>query len=309
MGKYNKIRHELNRNLDLAAREKQAPKADSIKHYRDIADRFSKWAEKEEGTKRIDPEKYHDLAQRYIDERISRGLSADTIHTDVAALARAMEVKMNSFSYPMRSTPTKGRESETHSSEKTARLEVVRDKIGIRLNEYQNLKHEDLKERDGHLYVEVRQGKGGKYQEQFIRPEYEKDVREFFGDVRGEKGYILSKEEREAAKEAGTHAGRREYAREMYEYFLRLPEKEKQYFRNEMKDRFEKNPKKAEKESYKTYTERLNRTPTYHTRGNNRNRLEAQGRPTHFDREALMMTSVFCLAHYREDVTVKNYLI
>lgn len=309
MGKFNKVAHVMNRNLDLLGRQKDAPKADSIKHYKDIADRFSKWAEKEMGTKRIDPALYHDLAQQYIDTRISRGLSADTIHTDVAALSKAMGVKMNTFSYPMRSAPTKGRGGETHSNEKIARLEAVKDKIGIRMSEYRDLKEHDLLERDGRLYVIVEQGKGGKYQEQFIRPEYEKDVREFFKDVRGKDGYILSKEERDAAKDAATHAGRREYAREMYEYFRTLPEREKEYFRHELEERFKENPIKAERNSYKTYIERLDRSPIYYTRGSNRDRLLEQGRDTCFDREALMMTSVFCLAHYREDVTVKNYLI
>ena len=46
----------------------------------------------------------------------------------------------------------------------------------------------------------------------------------------------------------------------------------------------------------------------YITRGKVKQELLDAGRPVVFDRLALMAVSVLHLAHYREDVTVKNYM-
>ena len=207
----------------------------------------------------------------------------------------------------MRTAPTKGRGGVTWDGNGT-RLHEISRKIGIRSNEYADLRKDDLIRHDGHLYVIVRQGKGGKYQEQLIKPEYEKTVISFFNDVRGKDGYILTKEERDHARKDNTHAGRREYAREMYEYFLNLPEREKDYYRKEMERRFKENPRKAENEAWKTYQDQLKSHPVIATRDETRRALIDQGKSPFLDREAMMMTSVFCLAHYRTNVAINNYV-
>ena len=180
-GKHNKIGQALCRNLNILSKKDDAPKKDTINHYIRIVTRFSKWVEETEHTKRVDPERYRELGQKWINERIEGGISPHTIHTDVAALSRAMGYKMEAFSYPMRTAPTKGRGGVTWDGNGT-RLHEISRKIGIRSNEYADLRKDDLIRHDGHLYVIVRQGKGGKYQEQLIKPEYEKTVISFFND-------------------------------------------------------------------------------------------------------------------------------
>ena len=47
----------------------------------------------------------------------------------------------------------------------------------------------------------------------------------------------------------------------------------------------------------------------YSLRGELRARAQALGRPTEYDRTALMCVSVWHLAHWRAEVTVSHYMI
>ena len=53
----------------------------------------------------------------------------------------------------------------------------------------------------------------------------------------------------------------------------------------------------------------IQKNPIRRCRGDNARELERQGREPAFDREAVLFTSIMTLSHYREDVTVTNYLI
>ena len=48
---------------------------------------------------------------------------------------------------------------------------------------------------------------------------------------------------------------------------------------------------------------------TYWLRGANRALALELGRPVGYDRLALLAVSVFCLSHWRHDVTIANYLL
>lgn len=47
----------------------------------------------------------------------------------------------------------------------------------------------------------------------------------------------------------------------------------------------------------------------YKLRGSNRELAQRLGKPTAYDRLAVLATSVFHLSHWRNDVTVNNYLL
>jgi hypothetical protein len=50
-------------------------------------------------------------------------------------------------------------------------------------------------------------------------------------------------------------------------------------------------------------------TGIYRLRGQNKLDARKAGRPTEYDRLTLLYVSVFCLSHWRNDVTVKYYMI
>lgn len=278
--------------------------------YAAICTRWGNWVAEKEGTQRVDPGRYPDLAQAWLDDLQALGRSPDTLHTYRAALAAGIGCKMADFSTPQRGVPTKGR--DTSAQYVTDRSQPVYDfarATGIRKDEIAALRGGDLRrDAGGRLWLHVASGKGGKEQWQYILPQNEKIALAAFSQ-RTEGQPIFSRDEIRAATHAGLHGARRECAREMYQYFLTLPDKDMQFWRAELRRRFEANPTKRATRAFEKYQSRLGRTPEYRPRGQNSDRMRLHGIDPVFSREAVMMVSVFGLSHYREDVTVTNYLI
>ena len=300
MARFNKLSYYVSKNLD------HVHSSDARKHYEILCRQFDGWVYEQYGTHRINPAEFTALGQRYLDYRASIGKAADTVYADRVALTMGLGVPASDFHIAKRGAPTKGRDVG-HRTATNARVYDIAPKVGIRLDEYGQLRGNSFRERDGHLFVHVPKGKGGKEQWQLINDKYKDEVRELFNG--NPKEFVFTKAEIRGAARAGTHDARRQNAREMYEYFRTCPESEKEYWRAEVRQRFAMNPKKVERESYEKYVSRLSTTPTIWVRGTNRERCEERGIEPCFDREAVMMTSVLCLSHYREDVTVTNYLI
>ena len=177
--------------------------------------------------------------------------------------------------------------------------------IGFREKEYGRLRGGDLVERNGQTYITLDKGKGGKPQEQLILPSRVDEVKAVFEGVKN-GDYVFTHDEVKGLHGANAHAARREAARDAYEYFKGLSDAERQPYREEMERLFTERGKQA---SFAAYNERLKTSPQIYMRGSNRARCVSSGKSVSFDREATMMTSVFKLAHYREEVTTKNYLI
>lgn len=268
---------------------------------------FSKWVYTTEGTERVAPERTHDLIQQYIYERTYQGKSAQTVNKDLASLCAGTGEKKTDYQHPKRNeAPTKGRSGPGIRTESGARIYDIAPAIGIREDEYRQLKGNGIKEKDGFVYVYVPKGKGGKEQWQLVSPDRANDVRGLFCG-KGKDEYIFSKKEIHGIDHSNLHAFRREHAREMYEWYLERTPEEKNYWMREMKSRFMENPQKRSSWSKVEY--RIKNSPNIVTRGHNKSALISQGRDITFDREAVMFVSVFCLSHYREDVTVTNYLV
>ena len=274
------------------------------KQYTHTVKMFTEWVSKTEGTLRIDPERYHDLIESYL----SKYDNPATHHTYLSALAPAYGFKMDDFGgRKKRGIPTKGRDAEGIRNAQNERICRFAEITGIRHHEVAVMRSSDLLERDGQTYVIVRKGKGGKYQEQLILPQHREAVKAFFTAPAGDKGYLFSKEEIKAFKGANPHRLRRLNAWSAYEWFRDMDTAEKDIWRTKLHDRFTQNSHK--KTAWDNYLTRLSKSPIYELRGERRRYCERTGHDYRLDREAVMMCSVFMLSHYREQVTVDNYLL
>lgn len=306
----NKISNVMNHNLKYKTNE------NTRAQYQRACDKFTQYVKETYGKERIKPDLYHETVQKYIYHLQDKGLSAHTVHTYVSGVVQGLNLSYKDFDHAKRERPQKGRERDFEI--KDNKSAVGRD-IGIRRSEYGRLKGAHMVEHDGRLFVVVDKGKGGKHQEQMILPKHEQAVRDFFsGKDRNE--FILSKEDLKSLTHANEHAARREVAREAYFYYKELPRAEKdklleichERFRHKYDRKYPDNPEKALKKGealWRKEMDLIKRSPVRECRGANKAFLESQGRPTGFDRESVLLTSVLNLAHYREDVTVNNYLI
>lgn len=285
----------------------------SKKQYIDIIKAFGAWVKGREGTERIQPEKYHELIQAYITER-GQTVTAQTVNKDLAALVNGTGEHKQDYIHPKRNeTPTRGRNTDGTVKEGKAtaagtRLYNLAHYIGIREKEYLQLRGRDIKtDRHGLTYIHVSKGKGGKEQWQLVNPAHAKEIQATFASV-APGAYVFDKKEVDGCDHANLHGLRREHARNMYEWFMQQSRASKDILMNEVKQRYADNPRKAERGAWRKIEQRIINSPTIQTRGHNKATLQAQGRETTFNREGVIFVSVMCLSHYREDVTVSNYL-
>lgn len=282
-----------------------------------IVSRFTGWLKERGIPSRIKPAAAAKYVQAYLDDLEARGLSPDSIHTIAFALLRAFRstgLKSEDLVYPQRkSAPTKGRKSEKPEdcrpdadpdNPKYARLVTFARAVGIRRAEYAALKGKDIEVVNRTVYVLVQRGKGGRKQRQRIAEKDAALVTSYFTNVAPDQ-FVFTKEE--LRNKINLHKIRREYAQGLYADLVASMEADPNYREElikEIKDAFER----AE-EDWRKNSDMLKLDQPYRTRGNIRAALEEKGLPTTYDRVALMYVSVLTLAHWRCDVTVKNYMM
>lgn len=247
--------------------------------------------------------------KEYRDYRYAKGCSDATVKKNVSIISFILGVPSDAKAETLGFTvkvgqPTKGRE-DAKRIVNNLNLPVIElnNCLGIRRHEVLSLKGSDLIEKDGRMYVVVRRGKGGKYQEQLILKIHEDIVRGFFKN-KGPEEYIFPMEARSACEHANLHECRRELAQRCYEYYVELLKDpaEREKMKDLLEAKFNENPDKR----YRFHRAMMDKP--YVARGKVKEELYEAGRPLEFDRLALMAVSVLHLAHYREDVTVKNYM-
>ncbi|MCR5025521.1 MAG: hypothetical protein K6A90_14515 [Lachnospiraceae bacterium] len=297
--RFNKISAVMNSNL-----HKKKAIEKTIKQYRTACKAFAAFVKDCEGTERIPKERYRDLVQTYFEKLKSEGKSPDTVHTYAAGITQGLRLSIKDFVIDRRTRPHKGRKPINRNE---AYIPELGKHLGIRRDEFGQLKGGSLIEKDGCLFVIVRKGKGGKYQEQLILPSHEEAVKAAFKG-KGADEFIYDKEELKAFKDANTHAMRRQIAREAYAYYLSLFPEDRAHYMEIAHKRFLENAEKGEK-MWKKEMDLIRRKPIRYNRGANKTELIRQGREPFFDRECVLLVSVLHLSHYREDVTVDNYLI
>lgn len=244
--------------------------------------------------------------QKYICSLEARGLAWATVHTALAALCKVCHKSMKRYKISIPHLPPKSGRKETKTSKlaekRHPREAKITRMIGIRRADYLELKGRDFLWINGHAYVHVLRGKGGKEQYQLIFPEYAKQVEVIFRAV-GPDEKVFSES---SLRGLPLHRYRRELAQEMY--FRYLDELENnpgasQEYKNRLFEAFRRanvNPYK------KADMRRLD--SLYVTQGAVKTSLEELGMPVKYNRLALMMTAVFHLSHWRTSVVVRHYM-
>lgn len=278
----------------------------TAKKYRHHAIQFGKWCKAQYGCKTPDECRPH--IQDYADWLIACGKSPNTIHTYLAGVCRWFEIPLDSINKPKRvvanNTRSRGVKAVDGRSdaqrEASPRLYDFALAVGIRRDEYKHLRGDDLVvDESGYLCVRVKQGKGGKYQEQRIAPEDVDFVRSYFD---GSTNNVFSKVEMK--NKIDLHHLRALRAQRAYHDYLARLETDPDY-RTQLTEEVHRrwvrlcgkrwDPKRVE--------------GNYSIRGNNRQLALANRLPIKYDRLAVMAVSVFHLSHWRCDVTVANYLL
>lgn len=274
---------------------------------------------KEQGVKRPDQlqGKEKELLQGYEKELEASGYSPATIHRRLAAPCKATGISMSEIEKPKR-TAGKITRSRNPDANKQGRIEATearynrlirfQNAVGIRRAELARLTGADLViDEMGYLCVYVERGKGGKTQLQRILPEDEKTVLEIFQAADPEQK-LFSPEEMQ--NKIDLHALRREHAQRAYKYYADRLKNEPGYkyqCRQELMARYDERHRPGA--SRQRFIADITNEQPYKLRGENRQKAIEQGKETEYNRLALMAISVFCLSHWRSDVTVTNYLI
>lgn len=267
--------------------------------------------------------------QGWVDALKAEGKSPATVHTYAASACRGLGISMSQIKTPPRTVATKSksngscvRAAKERSDPRNARLVEFQQAVGIRRSELGALKGRNLThDSSGALCVEVERGKGGKYQLQRIAPEDEALVRGYF-EGKGRDEPIFSSEEMDC-RNLDLHGIRAEHARAEYDRYAEMCQQPggRERLQQELMDRYEDS--RAGCKAYNAALDRGNYAAanklrenfrsemegTYTLRGDNRALAEKKGRPLTYDKTALLAVSVFALSHWRNEVTVKHYMI
>lgn len=263
------------------------------------------------------PDDVKPLIEAYIDHLRTDGKSADTIHTYIAPVCKGFGISMRDVEKPKRHAINvqKGRMSDIvnqrgqteKNDQQYARLITAAERIGIRREEYARLRSNAYgKDICGRDCVTIK-GKGGKIQHQRILPEDRAAVKQLFD---GSTDKVFSRKEMQ--NHIDLHAIRRDHAQRCYDYYAaKIKAGGADRLRRELVETFRayhydgKNPERMAK-----FQSEIDRAGgVYRLRGDNIDRARDQGQKCEFNRLALMCVSVWHLAHWRLDVTVRNYML
>lgn len=293
---------------------------DTKRTYKAAIKRFCNWTKENRYTRENVLDNPQTYLQKYSDSLKARGLSPATIHTYIAAPCKGLNVPMQHIDKPDRAireiTRSRGgknpRGRKDTEKPEYARLVAFQSAVGLRRAELAHLKGEDLRIKDGKMYVVVKQGKGGKEQWQKILPRDAGIVAQTFKGI-GKDERVFSVDEMK--NRIDLHGMRAAHARQTYDYYLtrikqepdyrsQLQEDLKAYFREHHDPNGE-----LDQAAYNRFCLDMTRNQgIYQMRGEAKKLAEANERPTNYDRTALLATSVFHLAHWRLDVSITNYL-
>lgn len=134
--------------------------------YIDIVARYLKWARSEHNCRTVEDAQKH--VSQYLEMRIA-SMSPWTVHLEASALAKLYQCYMNKFGVEL---PTRRRACITqhrqqkwighYCPENYPDLEAFSHATGLRRHELAQVATDDVWEDDGHVYVRVKSGKGGK---------------------------------------------------------------------------------------------------------------------------------------------------
>lgn len=261
-----------------------------------------------------------DACKEYIQEYStylqSENYTASTIHTYLAAVCVVFEINLATIDKPIRhvSDYVRGRSIKNVDSKNDLdnpewhHIVEFQRKVGIRRAELMRLQGSDFVcDESGYFCVRVKRGKGGKMQYQRV---LEKDVafiKHYFDSVEKDE-YIFCKKYFE--NNLNFHKLRAESAKEYYWEQLKRIQENSEYaeqLEKEIRLRWER-MNLSRKGTPKKFKE-IEIRGVYVLRGKNRELALKKGLPIHYDKLALLSTSIFKLSHWRGDVTVASYML
>ena len=284
------------------------------KQYRRQVKQYVKFCREQYNCRTFDECKNH--IQNYSDFLQKQGYAASTIHTYLAAICNVFEVGLASIQKPIRyvSQYTRGRErkdidaANDLNNPRWSYLIEFQRRVGIRRDELMRLKGKDFViDESGHFCVYVARGKGGKKQMQRIADRDVAFIKSYFDAVAPNESVF---EEKYFKNDLNLHKLRAECAKRYYYDQLEKIRSDQSYKRileHEIRCRWETTnfnqngkPKPIPKEElFGIYT----------LRGKNRQYALEKGLDIHYEKLALLATSMFKLSHFRNDVTITSYLL
>ena len=254
--------------------------------------------------------------QEYSDYLQTENYTASTIHTYLASVCAVYEINLETIQKPTRHTADyiRGRSIKNIDSKNDLEnpqwyyiVEFQRC-VGIRRDELKKLRGDDFVcDESGYFCVRVKKGKGGKCQYQRILEKDIEFVKSYFDGV-AENEYIFDRKYFE--NDLNFHGLRASAAKSYYREQLKQIKSDPRYaeqLEKEIRARWEKMNLNRKGQSKKFKDVEIK--GIYTLRGKNRELALKKGLPIHYDKLALLATSIFKLSHWRNDVTVASYML
>ena len=274
----------------------------SFNRYLKVIKRFCKYLAAKFQTSHLTMFEAEKYIQEYIDVREARGLSADTLNTDLSALCKVFGRRTIEFRHPPRHGAHLKNDSTKYNTETGETTRDVALTTGLRRRELGHLKVDDIKFIDCETVHIFSIGKGGKHNRTVLKgivavsklKEYIREAEEKGSD------FLLTKAE--ARVPDALHYCRAICAQNTYYAVLQEmendPAKRAEYIQK-IKDEFKRCGRKLKE----------NLDKPYRLRGYNREAALSIGKPVVYDRVAAMYVSLFILHHFRTDTTILHYLV
>lgn len=267
--------------------------------------------------------------------------AVSSIHTMVAGVCCGLGIPMDRIAPSgtaldkTKSTGQNQRAERERSREENQNIVRFAELVGGRKTAYGKLCGSDwIEQSDGRCFVRFLQDKGGKNQLQLIAPEHVDEVKAYFAekaadelifpdginknlDLHGIRAEHARAEYERFAVICRTPAGREQIRKQLWERFydpeygnkawLKAMETAKQAMLDGNLKKANQYFSKAKRKENEFAAEM--KDGIYWLQGSNRQAAILNDRPVSYDRLALCCVSVFALSHWRNEVTVKHYMI
>lgn len=264
--------------------------------------------------------------EKWRDALIAEGYAVSTVHTYIAGIACGLGIDMTGLTHS--GTSEDKRKSLGHSErsrtvmERESNADIVRFQrmVGGRRSALGRLRGRDLiVDESGQLSILFKDDKGAKTQRQRILPEHQDAVRAYFERLAPDQLLFPA-----ISKELDLHYLRAEAAKNAYRFYEKLcstPEGRAE-MRRQLWARYTdpevgckayllaiaKGDQKSIQRHRYLFSQEL-ADGHYYLRGANRRVALNRGLPVSYDRLSLACVSLFHLSHFRNEVTVKHYML
>ena len=275
--------------------------------YQKAAGVFEQFCQETLGTKRLTLEEAKNHVQEFVDWNIQKGLTPQTIHLRLSAICKALELNISDYEKPIRhySDATRSVKSARNDAYNTIHAEralTANRIIGLRRSELARLQCSDIRFISDERAEVYTIGKGGKHNINIVSGKEKVSLLKAMVQNAESQCNIYLLDKTDLNNDADLHHERAECAKDVYHSvcadMAAHPER-RTYYQNEIFRIFSENNK--------ILHENLD-TP-YRCRGQNREKLEELGKPTVFDRVAVLYVSCTVTNHFRSDTTVQHYLV